>query len=117
MTDDMKTAFNLLWRACSETCDSPPCQCADDIAAALKAARGEWLRIPDEVDTSKAPFDGDYVHTAIPGRILEPLAWMYSPNAGRWAFCGVVHGVALPHQTQPTHYVASRPLPAPPVSP
>lgn len=53
-------------------------------------------------------------HLAANGKRIQSLFWGWSPNAQTHAWCGVVSGVILPHDPQPTHWLPDLPLPAPP---
>ena len=78
--------------------------------AALTAALSVQWRGMEE-----APKDGTYIRNlAANGERIQPLAWAWSPNAQMHAWCGVVNGVVLPHDPQPTHWMPEFPLPPPP---
>jgi hypothetical protein len=88
------------------------------IAALLSAPESVRLELAAKLNPwraiESAPKDGTYLRLAANGRIIQPLAWGWSPNAQIHAWCGVVEGCILPHDPQPTHWLPQSPLPAPP---
>ncbi len=75
------------------------------IAAASTTPTGEGTGWIPESEGLK---DGrTFYHAAVNGKpIRSPLAWLYSPNAGKDAWCPHPNdsmGIILPHDPQPTH--------------